>query len=121
MKKKDAKKPVSKGGKTQKKEKKQKDPKEYIPQNLMPNLREAKSILTMDNSNQKEDDENKNCSPDYKPEHIPCKIPEEWQSTTEEEINNEYLQYEKENAELNEENNINDTNKKRERKRKREK
>ena len=95
MKKKDTKKPVLKGGKNQKKEKKQKDPKEYIPQNLMQNLREAKSILTLDNSNQKEDDENKNCSPDYKPEHIPCKIPEEWESTTEEEINNEYLQYEK--------------------------
>ena len=110
MKKKDTKKPVLKGGKNQKKEKKQKDPKEYIPQNLMQNLREAKSILTLDNSNQKEDDENKNCSPDYKPEHIPCKIPEEWESTTEEEINNEYLQYEKENAELNQENNINDTN-----------
>ena len=114
MKKKDLKKTVAKG-KNQKKEKKQKDPKEYIPQNLLTNLRETKLITCLEDSNQKEDDETKNYSPDYKPEFIPCKIAEEWTSTIEEEINNEYLQYEKENAEQEQEqennNNNNDTKK----------
>ena len=101
------KKPVGKAGKNQKKEKKQKDPKEYIPPNLLPNLRETKIIVSLDTSSPgAEDDEaEQNYSPDYKPEFIPCKICEEWKPTTEEEINNEYLQYEKENAELNAENN----------------
>ena len=113
MKKKDLKKTVAKG-KNQKKEKKQKDPKEYIPQNLLTNLRETKLITCLEDSNQKEDDETKNYSPDYKPEFIPCKIAEEWTPTIEEEINNEYLQYEKENAEQEQEqenNNNNDTKK----------
>ena len=110
MKKKDIKKPIPKGGKNQKKEKKQKDPKEYIPQNLLPNLRETKLITCSDDLNQNEDDETKNYSPDFKPEFIPCKIPEEWTPSIEEEINNEYLQYEKENLELNQENNNNNNN-----------
>ena len=96
MKKKD-KKPVGKGAKNQKKEKKQKDPKEYIPQNLLTNLRPTKLITATENSARgAEDDETaQNYSPDYKPEFIPCKIAEEWTKTTEEEINNELLQYEK--------------------------
>ena len=106
MKKKD-KKPAGKGAKNQKKEKKQKDPKEYIPQNLLTNLRPTKLITAIENSSRgAEDDEAaQNYSPDYKPEFIPCKIAEEWTKTTEEEINNELLQYEKENAESNAENN----------------
>ena len=106
MKKKD-KKQVGKGNKAQKKEKKQKDPKEYIPQNLLPNLRTTKLIASIENSARgiEEDEASQNYSPDYKPEFIPCKIAEEWKPTTEEEINNEFLQYEKENAELHSENN----------------
>ena len=104
MKKKE-KKPVGKG-KIQKKEKKQKDPKEYIPQNLLANLRTTKLITSIENTSPgaEADEAAQNYSPDYKPEFIPCKICEEWKPTTEEEINNEFLQYEKENAEANVEN-----------------
>ena len=106
MKKKD-KKPAGKGTKNQKKEKKQKDPKEYIPPNLLTNLRPTKLISSIENSFGGGDDDEaaQNYSPDYKPEFIPCKIPEEWTKATEEEINNELLQYEKENVEQNAENN----------------
>ena len=92
MKKKD-KKQAGKAGKNQKKEKKQKDPKEYIPQTLLSNLRQTKLITSLENAGGAEDDEAaQNYSPDYKPEFIPCKIAEEWKPTTEEEINNEFLQ-----------------------------
>ena len=105
MKKKD-KKQAGKAGKNQKKEKKQKDPKEYIPQTLLSNLRQTKLITSLENAGGAEDDEAaQNYSPDYKPEFIPCKIAEEWKPTTEEEINNEFLQQEKENEEINQEKN----------------
>ena len=106
MKKKDTKKSITvKQGKAQKKEKKQKDPKEYIPPNLLPELRPTKLITPSINLHQKTDDEDeaeKNYSPDYKPEFIPCKIPEEWNNSIEEEINNEIIQYEKEQEEIKE-------------------
>ena len=106
MKKKDPKKSIiGKQGKIQKKEKKQKDPKEYIPPNLLPELRPTKLITPPNNIHQKSDSEDeaeKNYSPDYKPEFIPCKIPEEWQNSIEEEINNEFIQYEKEQEEIKE-------------------
>ena len=99
---------AEKQNKAQKKEKKQKDPKEYIPQNLLSELRPTKLITQSNNIHQKEEDEDeaeKNYSPDYKPEFIPCKIPEEWQHSTEEEINNEFYEYEKEQEELKEQEN----------------
>ena len=50
MKKKDPKKSIiGKQGKIQKKEKKQKDPKEYIPPNLLPELRPTKLITPPNN------------------------------------------------------------------------
>ena len=105
MKKKEVKKSTIKPGKVQKKEKKQKDPKEYIPQQLLSELRQTKLITPPMNSPQNAEDEaEKNYSPDYKPEYIPCKIPEEWQHSIEEEINEEYAQYEKEQEEINQEN-----------------
>ena len=99
---------AEKQNKAQKKEKKQKDPKEYIPQNLLSELRPTKLITQSNNIHQKAEDEDeaeKNYSPDYKPEFIPCKIPEEWQHSTEEEINNEFYEYEKEQEELKEQEN----------------
>ena len=99
---KDTKKATIRPGKGQKKEKKQRDPKEYIPQNLLSELRPTKLITPPMNLPQNAEDEaEKNYSPDYKPEFIPCKIPEEWQHSTEEEINEEFAQYEKEQEELN--------------------
>ena len=89
-----------KQGKAQKKEKKQKDPKEYIPQNLLSELRPSKLITLPANIPQKAEDEAEiNNSPDYKPEFIPCKITEEWSTTIEEEINNEFIEYEKKELE----------------------
>ena len=104
---KEPKKAVGKQPKAQKKERKQRDPKEYIPQNLLSELRPTKLITSVNIPQNAEDEAEKNYSPDYKPEFIPCKIPEEWQQTTEEEINNDFIQYEKEQEELNsQENNM---------------
>ena len=91
MKKKE-KKPVGKG-KIQKKEKKQKDPKEYIPQNLLPNLRTTKLITSIENTSPgaEADEAAQNYSPDYKPEFIPCKICEEWKRVKFEEYR--YISY----------------------------
>ena len=98
---KEPKKPVVKQTKAQKKERKQRDPKEYIPQNLLNELRPTNLISSVNIPQNDEDEAEKNYSPDYKPEFIPCKIPEEWQQTTEEEINNDFIEYEKEQDELN--------------------
>ena len=86
--------------KKKEKEKKIKDPKEYIPPQLLPSLREY--ILINDESNQNTEsiDENKNeqnYSSNYKPEFIPCKIAEEWNYNDENDINLEFLSDENEN------------------------
>ena len=77
--------------KIKQKEKKVKDPKEYIHPHLLHNLREYTLINNESKQNTEEIDENKNknYSSNYKPEFIPCTIPEEWKYKSEEEINSE--------------------------------
>ena len=78
--------------KKREKDKKIRDPKEYIPPQLLPNLREYILINNETNQNAEDLEENKNnYSSNYKPEFIPCKIAEEWNYNDESEINSEIL------------------------------
>lgn len=106
-----------------KKEQKLKDPKEYIPPQLLPNLRDYVLINRDSNNNTEEIEENKNNQnyfSNYKPEFIPCKIAEAWSYNSLSEINDEIFQkqeiitsIEEENSskeDINNENKENDNN-----------
>ena len=71
-------------------QKKIKEPKDYIPPQLLTNLREYNLINSKLFQNTEEIEKNKNnqnYSSNYKPEFIPCKIAEEWNYKDENEIN----------------------------------
>ena len=105
--------------KIKQKEKKVKDPKEYIHPHLLHNLREYTLINNESKQNTEEIDENKNknYSSNYRPEFIPCTIPEEWKYISEEEINseiftedNEFFHNENPNNNIQKNNNNDDNN-----------
>ena len=79
-----------------KKEKNQKKPKDFIPSKFLDLIREMKLI---DNKeiNEKEIINNNN---QYHSDNIPCKIPEEWNFDSEEEIYNEIFNEEINNYEF---------------------
>ena len=95
------------------KEKKVKDPKEYIPPQLLSSLRDY-ILINNEDKNIEEKEENKNegnYSSNYKPDFIPCKIAEEWNYNDENDINLEFLSDENENDSINNINNKGDSNK----------
>ena len=106
--------------KNSKKEQKLKDPKDYIPPQLLSNLRDYVLINKDSNNNTEEIEENKNnqnYSSNYKPEFIPCKIAEVWNYNSINEINDEIFQgqeiisdIDKENSLKEEDNNENKEN-----------
>ena len=77
------------------KDKKIRDPKEYIPPQLLPNVREY-FLITNDQNTEDIDENNQNYFSNYKPEFIPCKIAEEWNYNSENEIYAEIFQDENE-------------------------
>jgi len=106
--------------KNSKKEQKLKDPKDYIPPQLLSNLRDYVLINKDSNNNTEEIEENKNnqnYSSNYKPKFIPCKIAEVWNYNSINEINDEIFQgqeiisdIDKENSLKEEDNNENKEN-----------
>ena len=100
--------------KNTKKEQKLKEPKEYIPPQLLPNLRDYVLINKDSNNNLEEIEENKNNQnyfSNYKPEFIPCKIAEIWSYNSINEINNEVFQGQEILSDIDKENSSKEENK----------
>ena len=99
--------------KNNKKEQKLKDPKDYIPPQLLSNLRDYVLINKDSNNNIDELEENKNnqnYSSNYKPEFIPCKIAEIWSYNSINEINDEVFQGQEIISNIDKENSLKDEN-----------